>query len=319
VANEIVAAPVVATNQSITNIRKLLVEDYHSTNEHDSMTSALAHQLIAEQLKTNTAFLEWASNATVSVILEFATNADVPIYGISGLTADTLQLDKVSVNGQVGLYAEAEYDRDPTNEGPLEFIVEGGIHPTLLRVQNRYRLITYQLSPQQWGRDGRKIGRMDWSQAAQPLAKEQVDTLARKAFHEMTGLDLSSFQIRQTKIDIEPIVNPDASHSGVTVTGNLNARLYTPQDKVYPFVEFRYDDTTPAHPANVAFSGQMVQTSTRQGQFVELFAVLRKTEAVYELGEKFLGQGTWEQPLLDHVNSLNTDQRGEVYRRIFSH
>ena len=38
---------------------------------------------------------------------------------------------------------------------------------------------------------------------------------------------------------------------------------------------------------------------------------------IFELGEKFLGQGTWEQDMLDQVNSMDTEQRGQVYRRVF--
>ena len=310
-------AKVVATNQNIAEIGKLLVNDYHSTNEHDAITSALAHELIAEELRTNAVFLEWASNITKAVISHFMTNGNVPVYGSAGFTIDALQLDKVTVNGMVGMYAMATYDPDPTNEGPLEFIVEGGIHPTLLRVQNSYRLINYQLSPERWKQSPRNIGRMDWSSAMSPLDKGQISTLAYHAFHEMTGLDLGSFQLETTKINVEGILNPNAAQHEVSVTGNLKAKLYTPKDYRYPFAEFRYDDTTPKHEPRVAFSGQIVQTSSGHGEFVELSAVVRKTEAIFELGEGFLGQGTWEQSMLDNVRSLDTEQRSQVYKRIF--
>jgi hypothetical protein len=309
----------VVSNQSIAELRNLLVADYHSTNEHDAITSALTHELIAERLRTNAVFLDWASNVTKSVILRFVTNGSIPVYGSSGLTADSLQLCKVTANGMVGMYAEAVYDPNTTNEGPLEFIVEGGVHPTLLRVQNSYRLVSYQLSPERWARSQRKIGRMDWSGAVQPLDKEEANTLSRHAFREMTGLDLDSFHLGKTKIDSERILNPVASHPDVTVTGNLNARIYTPKDYLYPFVEFSYDDSDPMHSPFVSFSGQMVQTSPGRGEFVDLFAVVRKTEAVFELAEKFLGQGTWEESMLDNVHSLDTEQRGQIYRRIFQH
>lgn len=317
--NHPVDAEIVATNQGIVEIRKLLVNDYHSTNEHDAITSALAHELIAEELRTNAVFLEWATNITKAVISHFTTNGNVPIYGLAGFTLNALQLDKVTVNGMVGIHAVATYDPDPTNEGPLEFIVEGGIHPTLLRVQNSYRLINYQLSPERWKQSPRDIGRMDWSSAVSPLDKGQVGTLAYHAFHEMTGLNLGGFQLETTKIDVQGILNPNAEHSGVSVTGNLNAKLYTPKDYRYPFAEFRYDDTTPKHEPHVAFSGQIVQTSLGHGEFVELSAVVRKTEAIFELGEKFLGRGTWEQSMLTNVSSLNTEQRGQIYKRIFQH
>ena len=96
----------------------------------------------------------------------------------------------------------------------------------------------------------------------------------------------------------------------------LGHKLFTPKDYVYPFAIFSYDDK---RPIRVAFSGEMVQTSAGRGEFVNLFAVVRKTEAIFELGEEFLGKGTWEQAILDNVHSLNTEQRGEVYRRIFQH
>ena len=312
--NRSTAALEVAPDQSVVEINKLLVADYHSTNENDAITSALAHQLIAEQLRTNVAFLEWATNAAKAVIVSFIAKTDIPVYGASGLTSDALQLHKVTVNGQVGMYAEAIYDPDPANEGPLAFIVEGGIHPTLLRVQNGYRLESYQMRPELWSQSSRKIGRMDWSSAVRPLEKNQVNMLARHAFHEMTGLDLASFHVEQTKMDVEGLLNPNASHPDVTVTGNINARLYTPKDYVYPFAAFSYGG---GGSVLVAFSGEMVQTSPGRGEFVDLFAVVKKTEAIFELGEKFLGQGTWEQAMLDNVRSLNTQERGQIYRRIF--
>jgi len=210
----------VVSNQSIAELRNLLVADYHSTNEHDAITSALTHELIAERLRTNAVFLDWASNVTKSVILRFVTNGSIPVYGSSGLTADSLQLCKVTANGMVGMYAEAVYAPNTTNEGPLEFIVEGGVHPTRLRVQNSYRLVSYQLSPERWARSQRKIGRMDWSGAVQPLDKEEANTLSRHAFREMTGLDLDSFHLGKTKIDSERIRQLD----GIIVPGGFGER-----------------------------------------------------------------------------------------------
>lgn len=118
-------------------------------------------------------------------------------------------------------------------------------------------------------------------------------------------------------MNIERIRNPDAVHPEVAIAGNLTAKLYTPKDYLYPFADFRFDDSGAAHRANVAFSGEIVQTTPGHGEFVKLFAVVRKTEAIFELGEKFLGKGTWEQTLLDRVRSLNTDERGQIYRRVF--
>jgi hypothetical protein len=160
---------------------------------------------------------------------------------------------------------------------------------------------------------------MDWSSAVSPLDKGQVGTLVYHAFHEMTGLDLGSFQLATTKIDVQGILDSNAVHPEVSVTGNLNAKLYTPKDYRYPFAEFQYDDTTPKHEPHVAISGEMVQTSPGHGEFVKLVTLVRKTGAIFELGEEFLGQGTWEQSMLNNVRSLDTDQRGQVYKRIFQH
>ena len=308
-----------ATNRSVMELRELLNDDYHSTNEYVAMTSALAHQLTAERLRTNVAFLEWATNTTKSVILHFTAKRDIPIYGVVGLSEDSLQVDKVTVNGLVGMSCEAVYDPDPTNEGPLAFIVEGGIHPTILRVQNGFRTISYQLHPEYWRTGRRNIGRMDWSSAVRPLDERGVRELAYRAFREMTGLELDSFQLKTAMVHLPGVLNPNALHADVTTTGSLNAKLYTPEDYVYPFAEFRYDDTSPTNRMHVAFSGQMVQTSPGHGEFIELFAVVGKTEAIFELAERFLGQGTWEQDLLETVRSLDTEQRGQVYRRIFQH
>jgi len=316
VSNQSIAAlNDIATNESTHELRKLLVIDYHSTNEHDSITSLLTHQLIAERLRTNSAFLEWATNAVTSVIMRFVTNGDVPIYGTTGLTAGALQFDKVTAEAPRGLQARAMFDPHPTTEGPLVFIVEGGVNPTIQLVQNGYRIESYQLSPEYWDRAPRKIGRMDWSCAVAPLDKNQVDAMARNAFHEMTGLDLKSFNV-VTKMDTEKILNTSAIHPEVTVTGNLNAKLFSPKDYVYPFATFEYSDS---NFSRVPFSGEMVQSSSGRGEFVKLFAVSRNPDALFELGEKFIGQGTWEQNLLFEVRSMNTEERGQVYRRVFQH
>jgi hypothetical protein len=308
-----------ATIVSINELRTLLIDNYHSTNEHDSMTSLLSHQLIAERLRTNQAFLEWGTNVTAAIVIRFITNGSVPVYGSAGLTAENLQFYKVTAQAPVGLDAEVVYDPHPDSEGPLIFIIQGGGNPTIQMVQNQYRLEAYQLDPEMWKRYQRHIGRMDWSHAVQPLDKEQVRSLAYRAFNEMTGVDLRAFSLEKSEVNVEEFRDPDAAHPEVNVTGNINARLYTPKDKLYPFADFRFDDNGAGHRPNISFSGEMVQTSPGHGEFVELFAVVSKTEAIFELGEKFLGQGTWEQAMLDNVRSLNTQQRGEVYRRIFQH
>lgn len=187
------------TNVSVVELRALLVDDYHSTNQHDSLTSLLAHQLIAERLRTNQAFLEWGTNVTAALITRFITNGSVPVYGTAGLTANALQFYKVTAQAPVGLDAEAIYDPHPDREGPLIFIVQGGVNPTIQMIENQYRVETYQLDPDLWKRYPRHIERMDWSHAAQPLHREQVRALAYRAFNEMTGLDLSSFSLENPK------------------------------------------------------------------------------------------------------------------------
>jgi len=303
------------TNAALPELHILLVDDYHSTNSHSSITSGIAHELIAEQLRTNEAFLEWATNVVKSSITQFIQSGSIPIYGSSGLTGDALKLQKVTADAPVGLHAEAVFDPNPAVEGPLEFVVEGGIHPTMQLVQNAYRTERYQLNPPTWGRSPRKIPPMDWSGAAAPLDKQQVDEMARKAFQAMTGMNLDSFNVH-TKIDIEKFPNLNAVHADVTVASDSKIKILTSKDVVYPFAIIKYGDS---NSVRVPFFGEMVQTSLGRGEFVSLLAIVNKSEAVLELGEKFLGQGTWETNLLKQVNSMNTTQRGEVYRRLFVH
>jgi hypothetical protein len=307
--------PGVVTNADLQGLHTLLVDDYHSTNSQISISSAIAHELIAEQLRTNEAFLEWATNAVISTITQFVQNGSIPIYGASSLTADALKFRKVTADAPVGLHAEVVFDPNPPVEGPLAFIVEGGINPTIQLVRNGYRTETYQLDSLAQERSPRKIGRMDWSCAVAPLDKGQVDEMARKAFHAMTGRDLGSLNVG-TKIEVEKFLNRNAVHQDVTVTGDPGVKIFTPKDYVYPFATFKYGDV---NSVRVPFSGEMVQTSPGHAEFVALLAIVGKSEAVYELGEKFLGQGTWERTMLDQVNAMDTEQRGEVYRRLFAH
>jgi hypothetical protein len=303
------------TNAALPKLHTLLIDDYHSTNSQTSMTSAIAHKLIAEQLRTNEAFFEWATNIVKSSITHFVQNGSIPIYGSSGLTDEALKIRKVTVEAPVGLHAEAAYDPSPAVEGPLEFVVEGGIHPTMQLVQNAYRTERYQLNPPTWGRSPRKIPPMDWSCAVAPLDRQQVDGMARKAFQTMTGMNLDSFNV-QTKIDIEKFPNLNSVHADVTVASDSKIKILTPNDGVYPFAIVKYGDS---NSVRVPFFGEMVQTSPGRGEFVSLLAIVNKSEAVFELGEKFLGQGTWESNMLKQVNSMNTAQRGEVYSRLFVH
>lgn len=304
-----------ATSLSIIELKKVVVPAFPCTNFHDNITCAIAHQLIAEQLRTNDAFLNWASNAAKMTVLEFFEHQDVPVYRSAGLTAETLQIQNVTVNGLVGIYAELAYDPDPAHEGSLDFLVEGGIRPTILRIENGYRMAAHQLFPGYWDQCPRQIGRTDWSGATAPLDDSQINRLAQKAFYEMTGRELSSFHLQNTKIDTTGVPNPDAPQKAV-FTGNLSGKINSRNDFVYPFATFSFDD---GNFFQVAFSGEMLQTTPGHGEFVELFAPMRKTEAIFELGEKFLGQGTWEQAMLDKVRSLNADERGQIYRRISLH
>jgi predicted nucleic acid binding AN1-type Zn finger protein len=146
---------------------------------------------------------------------------------------------------------------------------------------------------------------MDWSVAVTPLDKGQVDEMARKAFHLMTGLNLDSFNVR-TKIETE----------GLPKRSDSDNKIFSAKDVEYPFATFKYGDS---NSVRVPFSGEMVQVSPGHGEFVSLLAIVSKTEAVYELGEKFIGHGAWESALVKKVNSMDTAQRGEVYRRLFVH
>lgn len=126
---------------------------------------------------------------------------------------------------------------------------------------------------------------------------------ARKAFQAMTGMDLDSLNV-ETKIETGKFPNPIDS----------GKKIFESKDFVYPFATFKYGDS---NSVRVPFFGEMVQTGPGHGEFVSLLAIVSKTEAVFQLGEKFLGQGTWENKMLEQVNSMNTEQRGEVYRRLF--
>lgn len=296
----------------VEKLHSLLVGDYHSTNHQAAIKSAAAHELIAEQLRTNEAFLTWATNAAISAIVQFVSDGNVPVYGAAGLTADSLHFYKVTAFAPVGLEAEATYDPTPATEGSLVFVVDGGVHPTVSLVKNPYRIESYQLDPDSWNRYGRS-GQMDWSCAVSPLDKNWVDEEARNAFHEMTGLDLNSFNV-ETNIRMEKFLNKNAVHSGVTVTGSLQARLFTPKDYVYPFATFEYGNS---NLTRVTFEGEMVQTSPGRGEFVSLLAFLNKTQGIFELGEKFLGQGTWEQDMVDQIDAMSEEQREQVFRRTF--
>jgi hypothetical protein len=304
-------------NAALPELHALLVDDYHSSNSHAAITSAIAHQLIAEQLRTNEVFLEWATNVAIMTITQFVQNAGIPIYGSVNLTGDNLKIQKVTADAPVGLHVEAVFDPNPAVEGPLEFVVEGGVHPTIQLVQNAYRTERYQLNPTTtiWGKSPRNIGPMDWSRAVVPLDKGQVDEIARKSFHAMTGMNLDSLNV-QTKIDIEKFPNQNAVQANEPVAGDSKIKVLTPNDVVYPFAIIRYGD---ANSVRVPFFAEMVQTSPGRGEFVSLLAIVNKSEAVFELGEKFLGQGTWESNMLKQVNSMDTEQRGEVYRRLFVH
>src|SRR5215469_3641723 len=77
-------------------LHTLLVDDYHSANSRTATKSAIAHELIVEQLRTNEAFLVWATNSVIMTITQFVQNGSIPIYGSSGLTRDALKFRKVT-------------------------------------------------------------------------------------------------------------------------------------------------------------------------------------------------------------------------------
>jgi hypothetical protein len=141
-----------------------------------------------------------------------------------------------------------------------------------------------------------------------------VRAMVAQAFHALTGKELADLKINLS-ITTPKILNTDASHSGQTVTGeNLHAKIYSANDYVYPFATFTTDHTN-AFP----LEGEIVQTSPGHGEFVYIMALQRSKEGLFDLGEKFLGQGTWERSVLDQVGSMDDEQRGEVYKRIFKH
>jgi hypothetical protein len=249
-----------------------------------------------------------------TTITDFVKNERVSVYGTANFSADALQFDKVTVDSWNGLYARAYYDPTPNSEGPLEFVVEGGIHPLITRIQNGYRMEKYQLDSSLWTSAPRNLGHMDWSGATVPLDKSVVKTMVEQAFHELTGMDMALLHI-EPEISIPEVLNKDASHPGEIVAGeNPQARLYSSKDYVYPFAIFSINYTNV-----ILFEGEIVQTSAGRGVFVSITTLKRNTLALFDFGEKFLGQGTWEKNMLDQVNSMNSEQRGEVYRRMFKH
>lgn len=289
-----------------------------NTNHLASVTSAIAHQLVAERLRTNGAFYEWATNVAMTAIVQFVEQSGVPFYGTSGFSGDALHFDEVTANSQSGLWVVATYDPTPTKEGPLEFEVMGGVHPYIKRVRNAYRMASYQLDPSVWTRAPRNLGRLDWSGATSPIAKSQVDALAERAFNKMTGLDLSSFHV-QLNVDVEPVNNPYAKHPSFKVIygdGSPNAMLRSASDVLYPFASFKNEQVPTTH---IAFEGEMIQTGPGHVEFVYLDTLEKGNGEVFELGEKFFGKGPWEKQMFDEIESMDTDQRGQVYRRIFAH
>ena len=157
---------------------------------------------------------------------------------------------------------------------------------------------------------------MNWSGAGTPLAKSSVQTMMGDAFKACSGLELSSFAV-EPKISFPKLLNTDVSHPSEKVAGdNSHAKLYSSKDYVYPFATF---STGYTNASQIAFEGEILQTSPGHGEFVSLSILQRNTDALFDLGEKFLGQGSWEKSVVDQVNSMNTEERGQVYRRIFRH
>jgi hypothetical protein len=291
-----------ATSQSADELRTLL-RQHSSTNNDQVIASALAGQLIAEQLRTNRAFLMWATNTARNSISRLL-GAKLPIYGVTNISPDDIRIDAVTAMARTGVRAECSY-------GSLYIVVEGGTNPIVTMVKDPYHLADYLLDLPR-GREPK-----EWSQAQSPLDKDQVDRMARAAFMVMTGRDLDSFNVQAT-IKTPEVLNRNVEHPEVKVTGVPGAKLISRHDNVYPFAFFSY---SPPSSSYRPFSGELMQTKPGSGEFVRLFAPVGTPDAVFALAEKFLGSqsGLWEQSLLSEVRSMPEKEQAEVYRRMFAH
>src|ERR1700761_275445 len=102
------------TNNAESRLLREIVEDYHSTNFHASITSAITHEMIAEKLKTNQMFLEWATNTALETVVKIANDDKVPIYGTSDFSTNALKFERVTIDSWNGVFARAIYDPNPT-------------------------------------------------------------------------------------------------------------------------------------------------------------------------------------------------------------
>ena len=299
---ESVAVGPVAQTNGLVKLHQVL-RDYGSTNNESFMTSILVRQLIAEQLLANEGFLEWGTNAAKMAIVKFL-NGDVPIYEVSNVNPDDLKIEHVTVFAKSGLHVDIRYHA-------LQITVDGGTNLIVTMVENPYKMEDYQIDP------SHRRERMDWSHAARPLDKHLVDRMARDAFAQMTARNLDEFKVTPD-IQTPDILNFDVKRPDVQVTGIPGANLISSTDKVYLFAQFFYRIQGSAY---CPFNGEVVQTSDGHGEFVKLFAPVGSPDAMLSLAKKFLAPQSenWDQNLLDQVRSMNTEQQGEVYRRVFSH
>ena len=296
----VVTNPVQQTN-GFAGLHQVL-RNYGSTNDDAFMTSILVRQLIAEQLLANEDFLEWATNASRCAVVKHLLGGNIPIYEISKVTPDDLMIEHVTVFAKSGLHVDIHC------HGFL-ITVDGGTNLIVTLVENPYKMEDYQL-------DHRRE-RMDWSHALRPLDKSATDRMARDAFTQMTGRNLNEFKVTPD-ILIPAIPNFDVRRHDVQVTGIPGANIISSKDKSYPFAEFWYRIPGSSY---CPFDGEVVQISDGKGEFVKLFAPVGVSDAMLTLAEKFLAPQSenWEQNILNQVRSLNTEQRGEVYQRVFHH
>jgi hypothetical protein len=292
------------TNDSMARLRSI------ARNVSMTATGAIASYevrgMIADRLRTNEAFLRWATNAATTAVGKLAGNAKIPIHGTKGLAADNLKLS-VDVRAAGGLYAEAVYDQNTNSEGPLYFIVEGGTNPVVGLVQNQYRMASYQLDPQSWGSSQypRTVGRMDWGNATSPLDPSLVEGMAKEAYFAMTGSELPPNLV--PKIDVSGVTDPTVQDPDVQVIGKQGATVATVNNQRYPFAIFQFGEPDTL---NQPFSGEMFQSQPGQPEIVNLFVVPNLRNAVLELGDEFLGpsSGDWAQEVLNNVGSTPSDQ-----------
>ncbi len=275
-----------------------------------AITSYEIRGMIADRLRTNEAFCEWATSAVVTAVCNLAQNPNFSIYGTTGLSSNDLNIsvDVVSVGG---LRGTASYAPDTNSEESVEFVVEGGTNACVSMVQNRCRAFDYQTDEAnfQTPTNPGHVGHMDWGNAKQPLSTNQLVEMSREAYSAMTGKWLAGTV--QAKIDESAVIDPTIADPSVQVIGTPGARVATTLNRRYPYAWVSFAATNASFQP---FNGELFQTRTGRGEFVKMIAFGRSKDqvqtAVFQLADQFLTPEStnWAQEVLTNVGSTPPDQ-----------